>query len=200
MVGSDSDRGSRQTDLDGAANAAHGNHEISQTPCIRYRGSRLPSRFRMSASMSVPPSGSSLGRRLSIQATMEKNPNLVPSSFGLNGLFLGHRKNPKRRAPSALFCAGPTVRTTQGSGDDLNGSHVDLLGVHEVSKQMELRMKRKLLFVIVATLVAVIAALLAGIVSTAGGAHLPVAIQMGAAAFAVTLPLVLTVMSTIGLV
>ncbi|WP_406285001.1 hypothetical protein [Embleya sp. NBC_00896] len=61
-------------------------------------------------------------------------------------------------------------------------------------------MKRKLLFVIVATLVAVIAALLAGIVSTAGGAHLPVAIQMGAAAFAVTLPLVLTVMSTIGLV
>ncbi|WP_344164710.1 hypothetical protein [Nocardiopsis rhodophaea] len=61
-------------------------------------------------------------------------------------------------------------------------------------------MERKLLLVTVAALVAVIVALLAGILMTLGGSSLPAAIQTGATAFAATLPLVLLVMSTLGLV
>ncbi|MBB6174345.1 hypothetical protein HNR23_004405 [Nocardiopsis mwathae] len=61
-------------------------------------------------------------------------------------------------------------------------------------------MERKLLFVTVAALVAVIVALLAGILMTLGGAGAPTTILTGVAAFGATLSLVLRVMSTLGLV
>lgn len=61
-------------------------------------------------------------------------------------------------------------------------------------------MEQKLLLVTVAVQLAVIAALLGGIVTSVGGAAMTGAIRAGAATFAATLTLAILVMSTIGLV
>ncbi|MET8486313.1 MULTISPECIES: hypothetical protein [Streptomyces] len=61
-------------------------------------------------------------------------------------------------------------------------------------------MERKLLLASVAFLLAVIVALLGGIVKKAAGAPLPGAVQTGAASFAATLTLALLFLSTLGLV
>ncbi|MCQ4203532.1 hypothetical protein ACFW5W_07390 [Streptomyces sp. NPDC058783] len=61
-------------------------------------------------------------------------------------------------------------------------------------------MEQKLLLASVAFLLAVIVALLGGIVKKAAGAALPGAVQTGAASFAATFTLALLFLSTLGLV
>jgi hypothetical protein len=61
-------------------------------------------------------------------------------------------------------------------------------------------MEQRFLLVAVAVLLAVIAALLGGIVKTAGGAGMADAIQAGATTFAATLTLAIVLMSAVGLV
>ncbi|MDW6059937.1 hypothetical protein SAZ11_20410 [Streptomyces sp. FXJ1.4098] len=61
-------------------------------------------------------------------------------------------------------------------------------------------MEHKLLLVTVAILFAVVVALLAGMLERTGGARLTAAIRTGAAAFAATLPLVILIMSAVGVV
>ncbi|MBR8642963.1 MULTISPECIES: hypothetical protein [Streptomyces] len=61
-------------------------------------------------------------------------------------------------------------------------------------------MERKLLLASVAFLLAVIVALVGGIVKKAGGAPMTGALQAGAASFAATFTLALLFLSTLGLV
>ncbi|MFG3289687.1 hypothetical protein ACGF3G_12905 [Streptomyces sp. NPDC048179] len=60
-------------------------------------------------------------------------------------------------------------------------------------------MEQKLLLVTVAVQLAVITALLGGIVTKSGGSPMAGAIRAGAATFAATLTLAMLVMSTVGL-
>lgn len=69
-----------------------------------------------------------------------------------------------------------------------------------VVREWGVGMEQKVLLVITAVQLAVIAALLGGILKRVGGAAMAAAVQAGAATFAATLTLVIMVMSTVGVV